>query len=334
MDSEEIKHHHHHHHRRHKHHWLRWLWVLIGVAFVIAVIFAAMAWRNLRDATNGMYSSSGVSGRSISSVLKQKKPISILLLGTDTGALGRTEKGRTDTIMMMTINTQTNKTTIVSLPRDMKVDLPDYPDYSPAKINSAYTYGGVKETIKVIKEQFGIPVDAYLLVNMGSMEKAIDQVDGIDVKSPLTFTYEGYSFKKGKTYHMDGKEALAFSRMRYDDPDGDYGRQSRQRLIIVALIKESASYKSVLNRKFLQTLSGGMQTNLTFSNMTQLALNYRDATKVVQDYASGTSDDEDGVSYQQVSYNERQRISNLIRQSLGLQTKTLPDDDDSDSSSY
>ena len=55
MDSEEIKHHHHHHHRRHKHHWLRWLWVLIGVAFVIAVIFAAMAWRNLRDATNGMY---------------------------------------------------------------------------------------------------------------------------------------------------------------------------------------------------------------------------------------------------------------------------------------
>lgn len=105
MDSEEIKHHHHHHHRRHKHHWLRWLWVLIGVAFVIVVIFAAMAWRNLRDATNGMYSSSGVSGRSISSVLKQKKPISILLLGTDTGALGRTEKGRTDTIMMMTINT-------------------------------------------------------------------------------------------------------------------------------------------------------------------------------------------------------------------------------------
>lgn len=62
----------------------------------------------------------------------------------------------------------------------MKVNLPGYPDYSPAKINSAYTYGGVDETVKTIKKYFNIPTDAYVMVNMGGLEKAIDQVGGVN----------------------------------------------------------------------------------------------------------------------------------------------------------
>ncbi len=234
-------------------------------------------------------------------------------------------------MLIATINTETNKTTLVSLPRDQKVNLPGYEEYSPAKINAAYTYGGVKEAMKVVEQQYNVPLDGYLLVNMGGMEKAIDQVGGVDVTSPLTFDYEGYSFKKGKTYHMDGKKALAFSRMRYDDPEGDYGRQKRQRLIIGALIKESASYKAILNQKFLHSISSEMKTNLTFGNMTQLAWNYRDATSVVSEHAQGMGEMSDGVSYQIVNYNERQRISNLLRKSLDLQAEDLPTTTSSDS---
>ena len=75
--------------------------------------------------------------------------------------------------MMMVINPKTNKTTVVSLPRDMKVNLPDYPDYSPAKINAAYTYGGVDETVKTIKKYFNVPTDAYVMVNMGGLERLL-----------------------------------------------------------------------------------------------------------------------------------------------------------------
>ena len=120
MDSEELQHrssqhqHHHHHHRRR---WLRWLWILVGLVVVVALFFAGMAWRNVRVATNSMYSPSGVvKSRNLSKLLAAKKPINILLLGTDTGALGRSYKGRTDTIMMMSVNPQTKKTTIVSCP--------------------------------------------------------------------------------------------------------------------------------------------------------------------------------------------------------------------------
>ncbi|MCG4779125.1 LCP family protein, partial [Eggerthella lenta] len=73
-------------------------------------------------------------------------------------------------------------------------------------------YGGVKETIDTVQKYFNVPIDHYVMVNMGGLEKAINQVGGVSVTSPLTIDYKGYSFKKGQTYHMNGAKALAFSR--------------------------------------------------------------------------------------------------------------------------
>ena len=202
-ESLEKYHHHRHHHHHHRHHHMKrgWkiFWSILGVLVALVLVFAGVAWHNLSVTTSNMYSTSGANAkRNAKQVLAERKPVSILLMGTDTGALGRTEKGRTDTLMLMTLNPKTDTTTIVSLPRDMKVNLPGYPEYSPSKINAAYTYGGVKETINTVQKEFNVPVDFYLLVNMGGLEKAINKVGGVDVISPLTFTYEGNSFQKGK----------------------------------------------------------------------------------------------------------------------------------------
>lgn len=323
--------HHHHHHHHHRHHrrkvMMRVIWSLIGILALVALFFVGMAWRNVRVATNTMYSPSGIK-TDLPKKLKAKQPINVLLLGTDTGALGRSYKGRTDTIMMMTVNPKQEKTTIVSLPRDMKVNLPDYADESPAKINAAYTYGGVKETIKTIQKYYQVPIDGYLLVNMGGLEKAINQIGGVDVTSPLTFDYEGYHFTKGTTYHMNGKKALAFSRMRYDDPDGDYGRQKRQRIIIMALLKKTASYKAILNQAFLNSIASESQTDFSLSDMTKVAMNYRSATKTVKaDHAQGRGQNIDGQAFEVVPSNEMQRISNEIRTALGLSTVNLTEND-------
>lgn len=329
MEKEKIKHlnqnhHHHHHHHRHHHFWKHrsraWktFWSILGILVAAVVILALVAWHNLSITTDNMYSSSGAnSQRNASQVLKKKQPVSILLMGTDTGALGRSEKGRTDTLMVMTLNPQKKTTTIVSLPRDMKVNLPGYAQYSPSKINAAYTYGGVKETINTVQKQFNVPVDYYVLVNMGGLEKAINQVGGIDVTSPLTFNYEGASFIKGKRIHMNGKQALSFCRMRHEDPQGDYGRQQRQRLVITALLRKSVSYRAVLNRSFLKSISDSSQTDLTQSDMFRLARSYR-ATRqqIVQDHVQGQNDNEGGTSFQDVSKSEKQRITTLLKNSL------------------
>lgn len=317
--------HHHHHHKRHT--VRNVVLVIIGVLVIAGGAFAAVAWKNISSMTSGMYQSSGATKqRNAAAVLSGKKPVSILLLGTDTGDLGRDYKGRTDTMIIMTINPKTKKTTMTSIPRDMYVNLPDYPKYSPAKINAAYAFGGVKESINVVQKEFNVPIDYYVLVNMGGLKKAINQVGGVDVTSPLTFTYNGSSFTASKSEHMNGQTALNFSRMRYDDPKGDYGRQERQRLVITALLRKSISYKTVLNKSFLDSISNESKTDMTFSQMTKLALNYRNAAKTVKsDNVQGTGKMISGQSFQMVSTSERQAASNNIRDNLGLKRVNLGD---------
>lgn len=323
--QEPHRHHHHHHHKRHT--VRNVVLVIIGVLIIAGGVFAAVAWKNISSMTSGMYQSSGATKqRNAVAVLSGKKPVSILLLGTDTGDLGRDYKGRTDTMIIMTINPKTKKTTMTSIPRDMYVNLPDYPKYSPAKINAAYAFGGVKESINVVQKEFNVPIDYYVLVNMGGLKKAINQVGGVDVTSPLTFTYNGSSFTAGKSEHMNGQTALNFSRMRYDDPKGDYGRQERQRLVITALLRKSISYKTVLNKSFLDSISNESKTDMTFSQMTKLALNYRNAAKTVKsDNVQGTGKMISGQSFQMVSTSERQAASNNIRDNLGLKRVNLGD---------
>lgn len=323
--QEPHRHHHHHHHKRHT--VRNVVLVIIGVLIIAGGAFAAVAWKNISSMTSGMYQSSGATKqRNAAAVLSGKKPVSILLLGTDTGDLGRDYKGRTDTMIIMTINPKTKKTTMTSIPRDMYVNLPDYPKYSPAKINAAYPFGGVKESINVVQKEFNVPIDYYVLVNMGGLKKAINQVGGVDVTSPLTFTYNGSSFTAGKSEHMNGQTALNFSRMRYDDPKGDYGRQERQRLVITALLRKSISYKTVLNKSFLDSISNESKTDMMFSQMTKLALNYRNAAKTVKsDNVQGTGKMISGQSFQMVSTSERQAASNNIRDNLGLKRVNLGD---------
>lgn len=69
---------------------------------------------------------------------------------------------------------------------------------------------------------------------------------------------------------MDGAKALAYSRMHYDDPEGDYGRQKRQRHILAALMKKAESATTLLNTSFISSLSKQVQTDMTFSDMTSV----------------------------------------------------------------
>ncbi|MCT6851135.1 MAG: LCP family protein [Staphylococcus epidermidis] len=293
------------------------LWI-IGIIVVLLGVGAFAAYHKVSKVANEVYKPSGAKTvRDADEVLKNKKPVSILFMGTDTDFGGRTDKGRTDSMMVVTLNPKTNTTTMVSIPRDMKVNLPDFPQYSPSKINAAYTYGGVKEAINAVESHFNIPIDYYVTLSLGGLKKAIDQVGGVDVVSPLTFDYEGEHYTKDKLEHMDGTKAMWFSNMRYQDPQGDYGRQARQRLVLTALMKKAISYKTVVNTDFLDSISHNLKTNLTMSDMTQLALNYRKTNQNIKnDYAHGTGQMLDGVSFQDVSGKEQNRISSVINDSL------------------
>ena len=299
------------------------------VLSIIAIIILGLGaygfkkYQNLKNAVNNSYTSAGIAKqRDTKAQINQKKPISILLMGTDTGALGRDYKGRTDSIMVLTVNPQTKKTTITSVPRDTAVTIPGFEKEAPSKINAAYAFGKAGTTIRTVESVFNVPIDFYALINMGGMQKVIDEIGGVDITPTLSFNYEGYSYVKGQKTHMDGKKALEYSRMRYDDPQNDYGRQTRQRQVLMAIISKSSSVSQLLNKKFLDSISNQTQTDLTFDDMVALATNYRSSTKNVSEtHAQGSGQMVNGQSMELLSKPELQRVTDFIRDGLGLSHK-------------
>ena len=312
------------HRPRKKRHPIRNLVIVLILALLAGgTAYGMHKYQSLKNTVKTSYKASGVKKlRNVNAQLSGKKPISILLMGTDTGALGRTFSGRTDSMMVVTINPKTNKTTITSLPRDTAVTIPGYEDYGISKINAAYAYGKSKTAITTVQQMLNVPIDFYAIINMGGMEKIINEVGGVTVKPTLSFSYGGYTFKKGVKTHMNGKKALAYARMRDDDPKGDYGRQTRQRKVIMALLAKSGSVSTLLNEQFISSLTKQTQTDLTFNDLTALATNYLSATKHIKTtHLQGTSETINGQSMEVASKSELQRVTTYIRKGLGLTYK-------------
>lgn len=254
-----------------------------------------------------------------------KKKFAVLLMGTDTGAFDRTEKrGRTDTMILAIVNPAKKRYSLVSIPRDTMAQMidPENPDakFRTEKINAAYEIGGPKMAMATVSKLINVPIKYYAVINMKGIMKMIRYVGGINIRPTMSFEYGGYVFKKGKLTHMGGAGALAYSRMRYEDPLGDYGRQARQRQVIVTLIKKAISVNSLSNlNSILTSVSGNVKTNLPFNSLQQIGLNYRSSGKTAKsDYLHGIGVNIDGAAYQVQPTKELQRISNYCRKELGL----------------
>ncbi|KAA8373284.1 LytR family transcriptional regulator [Leuconostoc carnosum] len=298
--------------------------VILGLLILAGVGTGAFAYYKMNRTITKIQNPSKLTKKA-DEITAAKKPVSYLLLGTDTGELGRDYKGRTDSLIVMTVNPKNKTTTMTSIARDTLVTVGG----QQMKINAAYAYGNADSAQEAVENLLNIKINGgYVLINMGGLVKMVDAVGGVDVKSPLTFTTEGddtqadsksqYSFNEGQTYHMDGNEALAFSRMRHSDPNGDYGRQMRQQLIIQAVLKNSANIGTVFNDSLLNTLSNNVQTDISTASMRNLALSYRSAFgNIQQDQMRGTTQSMGNLgSVEVMSPSEITRVHNIISQQM------------------
>ena len=254
-----------------------------------------------------------------SELLEAGEPVSILLLGVDTGDLGRTEQGRSDSMVVVTINPHTQKTTLLSIPRDTYTEIVGYG--TSDKINHAYAFGGTAMSINTVQQMLDIPIDFYVMVNMAGIQEIVDAVGGITVESPLTFNQNGYDFVQG-TNQLDGEAALAFARMRYEDPADDTGRQGRQRLVIEAVIRKLATPETLLNyQAVLETLSANMQTSFQLSDFYTLQnQDYLGAVgNIEQQQLGGTGDMMNDIYYNFVDEAELTRVRDLLQIELELE---------------
>jgi len=193
---------------------------------------------------------------SASAAKKNSSVINILICGEE--AIND-NRGRTDSIMVATINQKDNQLCLTSIMRDTYVKIPGFSDN---KINAAYHNGGMKTLVATIKDNFGIEVDGYVLVNFDSFQKVIDAIGGIDIKlSEEEVRYlnstnyisnrANHTLKVGVN-HMNGNQALGYSRVRYVSKDGnvgDFARTLRHRTVMTAI------YNKVMKKSTLELVA-------------------------------------------------------------------------------
>jgi LCP family protein required for cell wall assembly len=166
------------------------------------------------------------------------------------------DRGRTDSIMIATINRKDNRLSLTSIMRDTYVKIPGFSDN---KINAAYHNGGMKTLVATVKENFGIAVDGYVLVNFDSFEQIIDAIGGIDIElseeevkylnSTNYISNTAYHTLTVGVNHLNGNQALGYARVRYVNKDGnagDFARTLRHRTVMTAIYKKMMS-KSTLD---------------------------------------------------------------------------------------
>ncbi|GAA2619429.1 LCP family protein [Streptomyces axinellae] len=134
---------------------------------------------------------------------------------------------------------------VVSIPRDSYVPVPGH---GRGKINSAYAPGGPKLLSRTVEQAAGLRLDHYAEIDFLGFTHVVDALDGARfcLAKPLRDTKAGANLRAG-CQTLDGKQALAFVRARYSDPEGDLGRVKRQRTLLSALVREGAGATTVLN---------------------------------------------------------------------------------------
>lgn len=315
MNNEEKQNEHRHHHSKRRKHKV-WKWVL-GIVLALLLINGAVLAKFYFDAKQSVETTykpvKHKTNRDSEVNLKKSDPFSVLLLGTDTGEYGRKDKGRSDTIMVATVTPK--KTTLLSVPRDTRVNIPDH---GQNKINAAYAFGGITGALNTLQSYLDIPIDRYIEINMKGLEQLSEAIGPIKVNNDLDFTNLNYHFSKGKVT-INSKNILAYTRMRYEDPRGDYGRQLRQRQVVTAMVKEIASVKNIGKYKaILNAISSNMKTDISFNQMKELYSNYKQATNIDQIQLKGSGQMIDGVSYEVVSQNNLEKAQEQLKEQLNL----------------
>lgn len=189
---------------------------------------------------------------------KELGKVNVLLLGVDSRG---EEKARTDTIMIAQYDPKNGTSKLVSLMRDIYVEIPGY---NNNKINTAFFLGGAELLRQTIKQNFDIDINYYSLIDFQGFEKVVDALapNGVEIDVEKEMSYRiGVVLKPG-LQKLDGKELLGYARFRHD-AQGDFARVERQQKVMNALKDEITSLYGVTRLpKMVGTIQPFIVTNI------------------------------------------------------------------------
>lgn len=213
--------------------------------------------------------------------VRKAETFSLLLIGVDTDASGIV--GRSDTMILATLNPKEGSLKLVSFMRDMYVSIPKH---GHNRLNAAHVYGGPDLLVETLEKNFGINIDGYLAVNFTVMVDLVDAVGGIDIEvaeeelKPLNGILEYYNYLNGRPEsegrleeyglcRLTGLQAMSYARIR--KIDSDYARTGRQQRVVVAIfnVMRKMSLPNLL--QVIENYLSVVKTDLRLNEMLYLA---------------------------------------------------------------
>ncbi len=256
-----------------------------------------------------------------------KDPFSVLIMGIEDYSSGG-ENGRTDTLIVATLNPKEKTVKLLSIPRDTLVYY-EHLGYE-SRINHAHAYGGKEMTIEKVEELLEVPIDYYTTVNFEGFKNVIDILGGVDVEVPFDFTEKSdvdnsvLQFTEGPMT-LNGEEALAYARMRKQDPRGDFGRNDRQKQIIQAAMSEMLKPGNLLKvDDIAKEMGNNVQTNIKVSEGIGLSKLYTGFnSSSMENVTLEGADDTSTGAYYFVPYEESiLEVRSILKQHLEIEDTT------------
>jgi len=255
-------------------------------------------------------------------MLSAKDKANIMIMGVDSR---EDDVGRSDTLMVATIDPKKDQASLLSIPRDTRVKIKNH---GFDKINHAYAFGGHELTKDTVENFLGVTLDHYIIIDTHAFQRIIDTIGGIDIDVEKRMYYEDpwdddgglvINLQPGMQ-HMDGKTAITY--VRYRDEEGDLGRIQRQQKFMKAIFDKIASPAIIMKiPSIIKEVSNSIKTDMSIRQMIEFAGTIKESQKngLKTDMVPGRPLYIDEISYWIPNIKElRQTLAN----SLGLTMNT------------
>jgi len=267
----------------------------------------------------------------------KKDPISIFLIGVEDYS-SEAENGRADTQMVITLDPDTSEISLITVPRDARVNIENAGEYTGIhKINAAYNYGSmtgygaIKLQLETVEKFLNIPIDNFIAVNFDGFRDIVDALGGVtvDVKEDFwednIYDKKRIDFHKGES-HLNGEEALAFVRMRYRPINASYSREERQRQFLTATIDQAKSTNTIFKiGQIADILGENVETDLNPKEIYALQKQYLNAKNISTKTIEIKGEDQyiDKVSYFIPDMESLEKVSMELRKILKLKEESF-----------
>lgn len=272
--------------------------VAVIVVLVAGVGIAGALWLNSVSGSMSMEESEKQELSNVLSESSAEEPYYALLLGSD--ARESDTASRSDTMILARIDANKGRVTLVSIPRDTKVEIEGH---GTQKINAAYAFGGASGAVEAVSEMAGVPISHYVEIHFDELEKVVDDLGGIWVDVPVsnnqTGASESISIRAGEQL-MDGETALAFARERYGYLEGDFQRAENQRLVVQGIVNKIMALPPTDLPGTIQSLASSVSTDYELGDLVTLAQQFQKAYPYISIYSCmtpSTTKTINGVSY-------------------------------------